>query len=183
MSIWDMDGAALSREIDQPAPVTVLRGGHNAGMAGIVASIAALPATEREELLRAIVAAMKPEPKRIGGSSFRTAEEFFPMFNAAREACQAAHGVDWYLEPSASLKARVPAAWVALRGEMGTWRSPRDVNFPRAEFWPGGVLPVGPEYAEHGPVARGEIRPASVRAIRFEMEHTPENIDNMEMAA
>lgn len=186
MSIWTMTGAELSREIGQPAPITVLRGGHNDSVAGIVAQIAMLPAGEREALLASMAAALKPEPKRLsGGQSYRTSDEFFSAFNAARAACRAVHGSEWYLSPAASLKARVPAAWVTLKGEMGTYRSPRDVNFPRAEFWPGGVLPNGPEYAEHGPCcpiggawAEHAARPTR-KALAFALEPTPECIDDL----
>ncbi len=183
MSIWAMSGAELAKEIGQPAPVTVLRGGHaGSGLAGVLTSIAALPAVDRDALLRAFQAALRPEVKRLGGSSYRNAEEFFPPFNAAREACRALHGENWYLDPAVSLKARVPAAWVALKGEMGTWRSPRDVNCPRAEFWPGGVLPNGPDYAEHGPVAQsGPLRHVKQPFTDFELEPSPDG--EMEMAA
>lgn len=167
MNIWTMSGAELSREISQPAPITVLRG--NGGLAD---QIMALSPGDRAALLRML----KPEVKRIGGgSSFKDAYSFFVAFNAAREACRAVHGAAWYLDVSACLKARVPAAWVALRGEQGIWRSPRDVNFPRGEFWPGGVLPVGPEYAEHGPVAKvGGAQVKRRRAVAFVLEAPPD---------
>lgn len=202
MSIWEMSGAELSREIDQPAPVTVLRGGHNGGVAGIVAQIAQLPPKERDALLAAFQAALKPEPKRLGSNTFKDSDQFFAAFNVARDAARTLHGEHWYLNPSASLKARVPPAWVALKGEMGTWRSPRDVNCPRAEFWPGGVLPSGPDYAEHGPLApEGDIRTVHERSdakraksmhaqfptmaehvYGFALEPTPEEIDVREAA-
>lgn len=191
MSIWNMSGPELSRELSQPAPVTVLRGGHNGGVSGILSQIAALPPAERDSLLRAFQAALKPEVKRIGGGqSYRTAEAFFADFNAAREACRKVHGESWYLSPRASLKARVPGVWTALKGEQGIWRSPRDVNCPRAEFWPGGVLPTGPEYAERGPLApKVNRRVDSMRANFptmakhvFALEPTPENIEAAEAA-
>ena len=152
VNLWGMSGAELAREISQPAPVAVLQ---PARLADVLSQIAALPSRDQDELLRAFRSALKPA-RLTGGATFRDASDFFPAFNAAREAAQAVAGREWYLDPGVSLKARVPAAWVALRGEMGTWRSPRDVNFPRAEYWPGGVLPTGPEYAEHGPIDRGD---------------------------
>jgi hypothetical protein len=178
VSIWDMSGADLAREIGQPAPVAVFQVPR---VADIAAVFAGLSVADRAALLRLL----KPETKRIGGgATFRGSEDFFPAFNAAREACRAAHGPEWYLNPSVALKARVPGAWVALRGEMGTYRSPRDVNFPRAEYWPGGALPAGPEYAEHGPIDRGDGHAWKMeRAKRrgkpvpiLALEHTPEEI-------
>ena len=170
-----MSGEELAREIEQPAPVAVFR---IPRVADIAATFAGLTVADRAALLRLL----KPETKRIGGATFRDAELFFPAFNAARKACRAARGPGWYLDPSASLKARVPASWVALRGQMATWRSPRDVNFPRAEYWPGGVLPVGPEYAEHGPVATGDAyewkqeRHDKRRREVLKLDYTPEEI-------
>lgn len=189
MNIWSMSGAELSREIDQPAPVTVLRGGHAApDLAGVLAQIAALPGKDQEALLRAFQAALKPEPKRLGsGNTFKDADSFFVAFNVARDAARTAAGAAWYLDPAVCLKARVPAAWVALRGEQGIWRSPRDINVPRGEYWPAGVLPTGAEYAEHGPVCAvggaWEARAKPKRkAIAFDLEPTPEDIDIREAA-
>ena len=191
MSIWSMTGAELSREINQPAPVTVLRGGHDtATLAGVLAQIAALPGKDQAELMRAFAAAMKPEPKRIGGgNTFKGADDFYPAFNAAREACRAVAGEAWYLDTSVCLKARVPAPWLAIKGEMATYRSPRDVNFPKAEFWPGGVLPTGPDYAEFGPVAKvGGAQDerdeawSNRKALAFDLEPTPEDIELEEAA-
>lgn len=156
MSIWDMSGADLSREIGQPAPVTVLRGGHTPSLADVAALIAALSASDREELVKALAPAPRAVKRLTGGLTFKDADAFFLAFNAARAACREEYGEQWYLNPVASLMARVPAAWVALRGEQGIWRSPRDVNFPAARFWPGGMLPIGPDYAEHGPVSTGD---------------------------
>lgn len=172
-NIWEMSGDELSREISQPAPISVLR-----GSGGLADQILALSASDRAALLRLL----KPETKRIGGLSFRDAESFFVAFNAARAACRAVHGNKWYLSPAASLKARVPGAWTALKGEMGTWRSPRDVNCPKGEFWPGGVLPTGPDYAEHPPVARDEIRPTK-RSRGFELEAPPDGEMDTAVAA
>ena len=203
MSIWSLTGAELSREINQPAPVTVLRGGHNGGVAGILSQIAALPPAERDSLLRAFQAALKPEPKRLGGgNSYKDAESFYKDFNIAREAARNVAGAQWYLDPAVSLKARVPSIWVALHGEQGIWRSPRDVNCPRAEFWPSGTLPVGPDYAEHENVcpigsawAEREEPSASgkrylgvnrkgqpVYVPAFDLDYTPESIDAAEAA-
>jgi hypothetical protein len=123
-------------------------------------------------------------------------------FNAAREAARAAGGPRWFLDPAISLKARVPASWLAIRGEMAVYRSPRDLNFPVAEYWPGGVLPTGPDYAPHGKIAsEGDIRTIRERqearraetmrdwfptmadhVYGFTLEPTPENIDAPGMA-
>ena len=183
-NIWSMSGAELAREISQPAPVSVLRGGHaSPTLAGVLSQIASLPSSDRDELLKAFQAALKPETKRIGGGqTYRNAEAFFADFNAAREACRQIHGESWYLSPTASLKARVPGAWVALRGEMKVWHSPRDVNMPRAEYWPSGALPTGPEYAEHGLVcpiggAWAERAKPKHKAVAFNLEPTPEEIE------
>ena len=91
-------------------------------------------------------------------NTFKTAEEFFSAFNDARNRCRSEFGEKWYLNPCACLKARVPNSWISLKGQMGTWTSPRDVNFPVARFWSTNTLPIGPEYAEFGPLEKNDIR-------------------------
>jgi hypothetical protein len=128
-----------------------------------------------------------------------------PAYTRAREAAARAVGVRWYLDPAVTVKARVPVAWVACKLSRSTSTSPRDINVPRAEFWPDGLLPLGPEYAEHGPIdpagnvhtiaerrashrraAMGAAFPRLAMAMRpqFELEHTPDGeMDTSKLAA
>src|SRR6202048_1429875 len=188
MSLWDMSGSDLAREIGQPAPVTVLRGGHNGGVAGIIAQIAQLPPKERDALMAAFQVALKPEPKRLGGgNTFKGFDDFMPAYTAARLAAREAFGERWYLFPEATCYARLPVAWANCHIFGGVKRSPRDVHMPKARFWPGGVLPTGPDYAEYGPVcpvggAWAERARPKRKAIAFDLEPTPENIDMAEAA-
>jgi hypothetical protein len=78
--------------------------------------------------------------------SFTGYDDFVPAFNAARHAAIAALGARWYLEPGASLYGRVPAAWASCKVYGRSSNAPRDQRFPAAQYWPGGMLPAGPEY-------------------------------------
>lgn len=179
MSIFAMTGAELASEIGRPAPVAVIEVPR---LASVLEQIAALGEADQAALLAAFKVATKPAARISGGKSYRDAESFFVDFNAAREACAARWGREWYLNPKASLKARVPGVWVALKGEMGTWRSPRDVNCPRAEYWPGGVLPIGPEYAEHARLATNDVLAAARWGKALELVPPPEVLELREAA-
>ena len=89
------------------------------------------------------VARYSPRPRR----AFKGFDDFMPVFRAAREAAKAEHGEKWWANPNASLWARVPAAWVHWKGLSVSGTSPRDLHFPLGKYWPGGELPIGPEYA------------------------------------
>jgi hypothetical protein len=95
---------------------------------------------------------MKPPP------TFTDYESFVPAFTAARKAAIAEFGPNWHLHPQAFIWARLPIAWVRVRVAGGIrlpdavvgsrWSTaPRDQRLPVARFWPGGELPIGPEYA------------------------------------
>jgi len=78
--------------------------------------------------------------------SFTGYDDFVPAFNAARQAAIAELGPRWYLVPGASIRARVPTAWVACKVYGRTSTAPRDQRFPAAQFWADGALPAGPDY-------------------------------------
>ena len=62
---------------------------------------------------------------------------------------------------------------------------------PRAAFWPGGALPLGPDYAEFGADAEGDVhriaertvaqRRKAMRGSEFALDYTPAG--EMELAA
>ena len=70
-----------------------------------------------------------------------------PAYNAARAAVARDHGANWHLVPDAWRWGRVPNAWVRcpVYGRVST--APRDMRLPIAQYWPGGEMPNGPEYA------------------------------------
>jgi hypothetical protein len=113
---------------------------------------------------RAILAAHRRAGGAIAirqpGNSFRGFDDFMPAFTAARMLAIADHGARWYLSADC-LKARLPAAWVRWVGLSVSGKSPRDVNMPSARYWPGGVLPAGPDYAAPA-VLSGEIMPRRI---------------------
>jgi hypothetical protein len=92
---------------------------------------------------RNAVARYSPRPRR----AYRGFDDFMPALATARAAAITEHGEKWWANPNASLWARVPAAWVAWKGFSRSGSSPRDMHFPIGKFWPGGVLPIGPDYA------------------------------------
>ena len=119
-------------------------------LATVLVSITALSRADQRALAGAFkIAERAAKPLRITQSkSYSGFDDFMPAFNAARALAREAHGDRWHLNPDARMCARLPSAWVAAKGLSGTYRSPRDVAFPRARFWPGEALPNGPEYAD-----------------------------------
>ena len=103
------------------------------------------------------VPALRTRPLRR--ATFSGYRDFQRALQHARDAATRAYGDQWHLAPGACCRARVPGAWVrcVIAGRASV--SPRDLNLPAAEFWPGGALPVGPEY----PRPIGMRRLASVR--------------------
>lgn len=128
--LWTMTGAELATTLAQPATRPVER----------------VPSAADVKAAKAIIAAHKAATRQPA-TTFRGFDDFMPAFTFARLACRLANGPRWYLNPSACLKARLPAAWVRWHGLAVSGTSPRDVNFPVARYWEGGVLPIGPEYA------------------------------------
>jgi hypothetical protein len=117
------------------------------------------------------LAAPPPPPRKIARPrlTFRNYDDFMPAFRAAREAAIAAAGVRWWMSPETSIWARVPPAWVYWRGLSRSGTSPRDLHFPMGQFWPGGHLPYGPEYA--APVSVAQFaNPAPRRRITLELK-------------
>jgi hypothetical protein len=90
---------------------------------------------------------------------FKGYDDFSPAHTAAKRAACAELGLRWALVPGASVIARLPAAWVACKVFGRVSKSPRDVRTPAARFWPNGLLPIGPEYAEEGP-REPQLKPA-----------------------
>lgn len=101
--------------------------------------------------------------------SYRGFDDFMPAFAAARALVIAECGVRWYLNPDVCRGARVPPAWVRWKGLSVSGTSPRDLHFPVGRFWPGGQLPVGPEYAAPASVAQFADR-APRRRVTIELE-------------
>lgn len=79
-------------------------------------------------------------------ASFAGYDDFVAALTKARGRAGAALG-RWDLVPGASIWARIPVKWASCRVFGRTCKLPRDQKFPAAKYWPGGVLPVGPEYA------------------------------------
>ena len=172
----------------------------------ILESIAGLSRRDQAALVQAFRAAEQvAKPKRLtGGNTYRGHTDFSPAFFAAQMRAIEAHGKNWWANPDLTLLATVPAAWVACKLSNGrVSRSPRDVHFPRAQFWPGGILPTGPEYAEYykidpsgdvritGPAREAQRAKARAEWVAlmadappardFALDHTPEDIDAREM--
>ena len=145
MSIWTTTGADLGALLRAQAPQPV-------------ATVATRPTPEAVRQALAIIAADKAWTRKAR-NTFSGFDDFMPAFTAARARAAAEVGERWYLDPTRSVKAQVPAAWVRWVGKIASGRSPRDVNFPVARFWPGGVLPVGPVYADPVQVAAEVLPP------------------------
>jgi hypothetical protein len=112
------------------------------------------------------VVAFRPR-RRVTG--FRGYNDFMPAFRAARERAMAAQGPRWWMSPDHSIWARVPAGWVTWKGRASSGMSPRDVHFPMAQYWPGGVLPIGPDYA--APISVAQFAdPAPRRRVTIDLE-------------
>jgi hypothetical protein len=154
-------------------------------------------------------------PRESAQLTFIEYGDFVPAFNAARQAAIAVFGPRWDLRPQAYVCARLPVAWVRVKvagrraplshvrsgavpdglplqgrlpddviGERWS-QAPRDQKLPIARFWPGGELPVGPEYALPGPA---KLKPRtsfpSLSALaRREQQHvylqSPEQVQMM----
>jgi hypothetical protein len=80
--------------------------------------------------------------------TFKGYADFQAAYLIAKQAALRVCGERWYLDPQACIKARVPPSWVSCVILGRPSRTPRDLNFPAAEFWPRGALPYGPQYAE-----------------------------------
>ncbi len=208
-SLWAMTGADLSAALAHPAPAplaVVAYPGASTSLQPILATIANLSRRDQSALMRAFRSAeQSAKPKRLtGGNTYRGRDDFTPALDAARLAAIEAFGRQWYLNPGMSVKARVPAAWASCKVHGRTSTCHRDMNFPTAQFWPGGALPVGRDYAEPlaidptadiriiGPArefARKQSQAVWIAAMAappppdFTLEHTPEEIDTPELEA
>jgi hypothetical protein len=148
-SFWGLDAAALSEHLR---------------IAAQERSTAVVPFVRPMERSMALVPA---GARRV--LTYRGFDDFMPAFSLARERCMAVHGSRWWANPNANRWARVPAAWVRWKGRSISGASPRDVHFPLGEFWLGGVLPVGPEYAAPVSVCQFADR-APRRRVEIELE-------------
>jgi hypothetical protein len=99
---------------------------------------------------------LRKRAARKAGTSFRGYDDFVPAYNAARHAAIAALGERWWLVPGASTWARIPSAWAACKVYGRISHAPRDRRLPAAHYWPAGVMPSGPEYAEPAPMRFAE---------------------------
>jgi hypothetical protein len=209
MSIFTMTGAELAAAVSVPAVAATHDNAYpkaSPALAHVLAGITNLSAADQAALAKAFRAAEPRKSRAIGvRKSYTCWDDFMPAYTRAREAAARAVGVRWYLDPAVTVKARVPVAWVACKLSRSTSTSPRDINVPRAEFWPDGLLPLGPEYAEHGPIdpagnvhtiaerrashrraAMGAAFPRLAMAMRpqFELEQTPDGeMDTSKLAA
>lgn len=81
-----------------------------------------------------------------------TAAEFWTLHTSAVDRIIAVHGARWKLTaPQETAETRLPAKLCSYVGPLGgkiTWR--RDQRIPGAQYWPGGILPVGVELADPG---------------------------------
>lgn len=91
--------------------------------------------------------------------SYKGHADFQAAHTLAKYAAAFELGLHWKLVPGASVRARLPAAWVRCpisaggsgingsgRGRVLRYsKSARDIRLPAACFWEDG-LPVGPEY-------------------------------------
>jgi hypothetical protein len=167
--IWTATGAGLGALLRQPVPCPQDAPGR---------ALALVPSADQVAHARAILAAHRRagggiaiRPAKAAGNTFRGFDDFMPAFTAARMLAMADHGIRWWLAPG-TLKARLPAAWVRWQGLAVSGKSPRDVNMPSARYWPGGVLPVGPEYAAPA-VLSGEIMPRRVVPLSHRIAGPP----------
>jgi hypothetical protein len=150
-------------------------------LATVLASITELTRADQRALAGAFkIAERAAQPLRITQrKTYSGFDDFMPAFNAARALAREAHGDRWHLNPDARMCARLPASWVSCSLISGkTVRSPRDVAFPVARFWPGEVLPNGPDYADLYAIdPSGDIRLAQAEreaAMARQMAEFPE---------
>lgn len=126
-------------------------------LAAVLTGITALAPADRAKLAAAFKAAEPAKQARLAGSAFRSWDDWHPVWRAACQAAAGEHGGQWHLHPE-TLNARIPAAWANIKLPIGTTKhGPRDIHIPAARFWPGGVLPCGPEYAERGPLEESVV--------------------------
>jgi hypothetical protein len=126
------------------------------------AELAAHFQRRRQEAATAVVPFVRPDAPQTSLTlsrprrrlTFRGFDDFMPAFAAARAAAARAHGSFWWAKPDVSIMARVPPQWVAWKGAARSGTSPRDLHFPLGVYWPGGELPIGPDYAAPASVAQ-----------------------------
>lgn len=154
MSIWDLTGAELAMYC---APVAPRFPSASPALAAVLENITALSGADQAALAKAFRAAEPPKQRRLGGG-ITSWDQWDPMWRAAAQAAAGEHGPQWHLHPE-TLNGRISTAWANIKLPIGTTKhGPRDVHIPAARFWPGGVLPVGPEYAERGALdASGDL--------------------------
>jgi hypothetical protein len=145
-NFWNLPAAELSAILQEPRPE---------------AATAVVP-FRRPAAAGNAVARYSPRRK-----AFRGYDDFMPAFAVAREAAIREHGPKWWANPDACRWARVPAAWVHWKGFSRSGTSPRDMHFPLGKFWPGGELPIGPEYAAPVSVAQF-VAPAPRRRVTID---------------
>jgi hypothetical protein len=138
-------------------------------LAAVLGTIVRLSASDQNNLARAFRAAQVARRPSTGLRlahlpSFRGYDDFAPALTAARTLAKVAAaeaGDDrWYLNQDLCVKARIPGGWANAKGRNGrVIHGPRDLNFPRAQFWPNAMLPTGLEYEERSPIdPSGDVR-------------------------
>jgi hypothetical protein len=90
--------------------------------------------------------AAKSAKPRATVRTFKGYDDFHAALVAAQTAVCASLGERWKLIRGASVYARVPRAWVAVKTAHANLPGHRDMRLPAARFWPAGELPNGPEY-------------------------------------
>jgi hypothetical protein len=182
---WNMTGAELRATLAAPVavPATIPYPNASPALGAVLASIVSLSAEDQARLIRAIGKARPAKPLRLAGSAFSSWEDWWPVCRAARARASADLGARWDLDAS-TLHARIPSAWANIKLAIGgTKHGPRDIHMPAAKYWPGGVLPYGPEYAARGPVdGRKAATVTRLRAPALELAPVEWDIDLAEAA-
>jgi antirestriction protein ArdC len=118
---------------------------HHCAGATLLASYVRPPAPVAEPAAPAPVAprARKAAPR---GAAALSGAEFWDHAASATAAARAEHGAGW--------RATAPGVWASLPVRLRSFKSARGVairyrrdhHMPAAQYWPGGVLPIGPDY-------------------------------------
>jgi antirestriction protein ArdC len=82
-------------------------------------------------------------------------DSYLPHLRYAQARALAQYGSQWRVRHG--VLCRLPAKWVACKVFGRVAKAPRDTRLPPGKFWPGGKLPVGPEYAVEGPRETGAV--------------------------
>jgi len=144
---------ALSADMLDIPPAKLARPGYMRTI--ILAKIAALQSMLGEPVIVWNGPVRAPEKARkaaVRKPAALSGPEFWERASAAYAAVRREYGDAW--------RYHAPAVWASLPTRLRSFKSARGVavrymrdhRFPAAQFWPGGVLPEGPEYRAVEPV-------------------------------